>query len=134
MGRQIARWAALSVLVCGGVVALYGQWRSPLIWTFAVGLSALLLYALTAMRSDLADERFHPPAPGIDAVALRWIRITALATAIVAPLDGGRFHWSPALPDAVRVAALVGMFGAFLFCFRAMIVNRFFSVVIRIQD
>ena len=132
--KQLARWAVLTVVILGGILALYGQWTSPLIWAFAVGMSALLLYALTRMQPGLADERFHPPTPGIDAVALRWVRIIALATVIVAPLDGGRFHWSPPLPDAVRVAALVGMLGAFLFCFRAMIVNRFFSAVIRIQD
>jgi len=38
------------------------------------------------------------------------------------------------MPDAVRIAAIVGSLAAFLFCFRAMLTNRFFSSVIRIQD
>src|SRR5437867_9013288 len=99
------------------MLALSGQWTSPLMWTFVGGVSGLLLYALTAMPPGLASERFHPPTPGRDPVALRWIRIAAIATVIVAPLDGGRFHWSRPIPDAVRVAALIGMLGAFFLCF-----------------
>src|SRR5436190_14720398 len=118
----------------GAMLALSGQWESPLIWTFVIGMSLLFLYALTMMASDLASERFRPPAPGIDSTALRWIRLMALATVVVSPLDGGRFHWSPPLPGAIRVAALIGCFAAVFLCFRAMLVNRFFSVVIRIQD
>jgi protein-S-isoprenylcysteine O-methyltransferase Ste14 len=134
MAKGLARWALITIVFCGGVLALSGQWRSPLIWTFVTGVSLLFLYALTTIEPDLANERFHPPTPGLDPVALRWVRLTALATVVVSPLDGGRFHWSPAIPDAVRVAAMIGTLAAFLLCFRAMIANRFFSVVIRIQD
>jgi protein-S-isoprenylcysteine O-methyltransferase Ste14 len=134
MRASLTRWALFTMIYGGGILALSGQWRSPLIWSFVGGMSALVLYALTTIESDLANERFHPPAPGVDAVSLRWIRGVALATVVVSPLDGGRFHWSPPIPDAVRVAALIGSLAASLLCFRAMIVNRFFSVVIRIQD
>ena len=130
----LGRWATITVIFGGGMLALSGQWRSPLIWTFVAGVSALVLWALTTIDSDLASERFHPPTRGLDATALRWIRITALATVVVSPLDGGRFHWSPPIPDGVRLAALIGTLAAFQLCFRAMIVNRFFSSVIRIQD
>jgi protein-S-isoprenylcysteine O-methyltransferase Ste14 len=133
MGNKLARWAAVSLVFGGGMLALSGQWRSPMIWSFVIGMSLLLLYASTATASDLASERFRPPTPGIDATALRWIRLVALATVVVSPLDGGRFHWSPPFPDGLRIAALIACFSAVLFCFRAMIVNRFFSVVIRIQ-
>jgi len=126
-------WALFTVVYCVGMLVLSGQWRSPMLWTFMVGMSALVLYALVTIESDLASERFRPPTPGIDATALRWIRITALATVVVSPLDGGRLHWSPALPDTVRAAALIACFAAVFLCFRAMIVNRFFSAVIRIQ-
>ena len=134
MQKNLLRWALFTVIYCGGILALSGQWTSPLMWTFAASMSAMVLYALTSIESDLANERFHPPTPGLDAVALRWVRLTALATVIVSPLDGGRFHWSPPIPDAVRVAAMIGALAAFLLCFRAMIVNRFFAVVIRIQE
>lgn len=134
MLKKLGRWLLVTVVVCGGMLALSGQWDSPLIWTFMVGMSGITLYALTAMTSDLADERFHPPSPGLDRVALRWVRISALAAVVVAPLDGGRFHWSPPPPDSVRAAAMVGALLAFALCFRAMVVNRYFSSVIRIQS
>jgi protein-S-isoprenylcysteine O-methyltransferase Ste14 len=134
MAMKLRFWALFTVIYGGGMMALSGQYRSPLLWTFMAGMSALVLYALVTIESDLAKERFHPPTQGLDAVALLWIRILALATVIVSPLDGGRFHWSPPIPDAVRVAAMIGALGAVLLCFRSMIVNRFFSVVIRIQN
>jgi len=133
MRLKLVRWGLFTIIFCGGMLTLADGWRSPLLLAYAAGISALFFYALFAMTSDLANERFHPPEPGIDAVALRWVRLTALATVIVAPLDGGRFHWSPSIPEAVRVAALLGSLAAFLFCFRAMLTNRFFSVVVRIQ-
>jgi protein-S-isoprenylcysteine O-methyltransferase Ste14 len=132
--RRITRWLTFTVVFGGGVLALSGEWTSPLLWTFVLGVSALVLYAIFTMSPDLATERFHPPAKGIDAVALRLIRLSAFAAVIIAPLDSGRFHWSAAPPGSVRVAAIAGCLGAFLFCFHAMTVNRFFSVVIRIQD
>jgi protein-S-isoprenylcysteine O-methyltransferase Ste14 len=134
MKTKLGLWAAFTLIYGGGVLALSGQWRSPFMWTFVGGMSLLFLYALTAMTSDLASERFRPPDPGIDATALLWIRIAALATLVVSPLDGGRLHWSPPLPEGLRIAAMVACFSAVLFCFRAMLINRFFSVVIRIQD
>ncbi|OLC43182.1 MAG: hypothetical protein AUH43_21170 [Acidobacteria bacterium 13_1_40CM_65_14] len=133
MLKKITRWVLFTVVFCGGMLALSGDWASPLLWAYLVGVSAVFLYALLSLDPDLARERFHPPTPGADAAALRWVRITALATVIVTPLDR-RFHWSAPMPDAVRIAAIVGSLAAFLFCFRAMLTNRFFSSVIRIQD
>ena len=133
MTKKLTRWVLFTLIFCGGMLALADGWRSPLLLGYSAGMSALFFYALLAMTSDLTSERFHPPEPGIDAVALQWVRLTALAAVVVAPLDGGRFHWSPAIPDGVRVAAMIGSLVAFLICFRAMLTNRFFSAVIRIQ-
>lgn len=131
---KIKRWLVFTVVVCGGVLALSGEWKSPLLWTFVIGMSALFLYAMTAIGSDLAAERFHPPSPGLDRVALRWVRIIGLAAVVVSPLDGGRFHWSPPPSDLLRMAGIIGALAAFALCFRAMVVNRYFSSVIRIQS
>jgi protein-S-isoprenylcysteine O-methyltransferase Ste14 len=131
--QRLARWFAFTVIFGGGLLALSGEWTSPLLWTLGLGVSAVVLYAMCAIAPDLATERFRPPADGIDTVALLWIRITALATVIVSPLDSGRFHWSTPPPGSVRASAIAACLCAFFFCFRAMIENRFFSVVIRIQ-
>src|SRR2546422_11403089 len=133
MFKRITRWALFTVVFCGGMLALSGDWASPRLWAYLVGDSSVLLSALLSHDADQAIARFHPPTPGPHAAALRWVRITALATVIVTPLDR-RFRWSAPMPDAVRIAAIVGSLAAFLFCFRAMLTNRFFSSVIRIQN
>ena len=66
MTKALKRWALFTVIYCGGILALSGQWTSPLIWTFAICMSALVLYALSTIEPDLANERFHPPTPGLD--------------------------------------------------------------------
>jgi protein-S-isoprenylcysteine O-methyltransferase Ste14 len=134
MPTKLRRWLIFSVMVGGGMLALSGEWRSPIVWTFVVGTSLLALYAMTAAAPDLANERFRPPSRGHDRIALQWIRISALAAVVISPLDGGRFHWSPPFSDAVRFAGVLGTLVAFAFCFHAMVVNRYFSAVIRIQD
>src|SRR5688572_27185602 len=131
---KLRRWLVFNIVVGGGMMALSGQWTSPLMWTFVLGMAALTFYALTATESDLTNERFRPPAPGEDGRWLVWVRLSALAAVVVSPLDGGRFHWSTPLPDPVRFAALLGTLVAFGLCFHAMVVNRFFSAVIRIQE
>ena len=131
---RFIRWVLVSLFIGGGVMALAGQWTSPYLWGFALGFSAVFLYAtLFVLDDDLARERFRPPSGGADAVALRRIRLSALATFLLAPIDGGRLHWSPAIPDLVRTVALGLSVGAFFVVVRAMMTNRFFSPVIRIQ-
>src|SRR5262245_7100806 len=133
MPKKLARWVLFNLLFCGGLIALSGEWTSPLLWTYLAGVSAVFLYALTSIDEDLAKERFHPPQRSADATALHWIRATAIATLLATPLDR-RFHWSTPVPDALRIVGMIGSLVAFLFIFRAMLTNRFFSAVIRIQD
>ena len=127
------RWLLFNVVFCGGLLALSGEWTSPLLWTYLACVSAVFFYALMSIDEDLAKERFHPPKPSADAAALRWIRASAIATLIVMPLDR-RFQWSAPIPDALRIVGMAGSLVAFVFIFRAMLANRFFSAVIRIQD
>jgi protein-S-isoprenylcysteine O-methyltransferase Ste14 len=133
MLKKVRRSVVFNVVFCGGLLALSGEWTSPLLWTYLAGVSAVFFYALISLDPELAQERFHPPTHGADAPALRWIRATAIATLLITPLDR-RFHWSGPMPDALRIAAIAGSLVAFLFVFRAMLTNRFFSAVIRIQD
>jgi protein-S-isoprenylcysteine O-methyltransferase Ste14 len=130
---KLKRWVVLTVGFSGAVLALAGTVSDPLLWAFVAGVSALTFYGLAASAPDLGRERFAPPTRGLDPTALRWIRLTAAATLVAAPLDSGRLHWS-AVDPTVRAAALALCLAAFFFCFHAMTVNRFFSAVIRIQD
>ena len=133
MTKKLTRWALFNVVFCGGLLAISGEWTSGLLWTYLAGTSAVFGYALVSLDPDLANERFHPPTRGADAPALRWVRATAIAMLVVTPLDR-RFHWSATMPDALRIIGIVGSLVAILFVFRAMLTNRFFSAVIRIQD
>ena len=135
MLHRLARWGLASVTLGAGIMALAGDWRSPYLWAVALGVAGLGLWTtLSILDPELARERFHPPSPGVDAVALRWVRLSALATLILAPLDGGRLHWSPEVPPIVRIVAICGFLAGFWFTMRAMSANRFFSSVVRIQD
>ena len=131
----MVRWFLVSTVLGGAVMTLAGEWRSPYLWVFAIGISAIFLYAsLLVLDDDLAQERFRPPSSGADAVALRWIRLSALAAFLIAPLDGGRLHWGPAVPGIIRTFGLGLSLGGFWLVVDAMKTNRFFSPVIRIQD
>ena len=77
MLRKFTRWLLFTLVFCGGMAALSGEWTSPLLWTYLMGVSATFGYALLSLDPDLARERFRPPAPSADAPALRWIRVTA---------------------------------------------------------
>jgi protein-S-isoprenylcysteine O-methyltransferase Ste14 len=132
---RFLRWLLVSLVAAVAIMALAGQWRSPYLWGVAIAFSAVFLYATVAvLDDDLARERFQPPSSGADATALRWIRLSALAAVIVAPLDGGRLHWSGEVPGAVRLIGIAGFIVGFWLVVHAMSVNRYFSPVIRIQD
>lgn len=131
---RFIRWLLVSIVIGGGVMSLAGDWTSSYLWSFAIGFSAVFLYAtLFVLDDDLARERFKPPTDGADAIALRWIRISALATFVFAPIESGRLHWGAAVPHLLRTFALGASVGAFFVVVRAMMTNRFFSPVIRIQ-
>src|SRR5215470_6376474 len=107
MLKKITRWALFTLVFGGGTLVLSGEWDSRLLWTYLIGVSAVFLYALVSLDADLARERFHPPAPSADAGALRWIRVAAIGTLLVTPLDR-RFHWSAPIPDALRIIGMAG--------------------------
>src|SRR5262245_43995033 len=112
-------------------MGLSGEWTSPYLWDFTLGISAVCLYAsLFALDEGLARERFRPPSEGTDAVALRWIRSSALTLLVLAPLDSGRLHLSAPVPNLVRLFAIGMSTGSFFVVVRAMMTNRFFSPVI----
>jgi protein-S-isoprenylcysteine O-methyltransferase Ste14 len=131
---RFLRWLLVSIVIGGTVMALAGQWTSPFLWGLAVGVSAVFLYATVfVLDDDLARERFRPPSSGADAVALRWIRFSALAALVFAPLDSGRLHWSAEVPAAIRIIGIGGFVVGFWLVVHAMGANRYFSPVIRIQ-
>ena len=53
---------------------------------------------------------------------------------VVAALDYGRFHWSPAIPLPVKLIALLAVALGLAFAAWAMIVNKFFTKFVAIQS
>jgi protein-S-isoprenylcysteine O-methyltransferase Ste14 len=132
MTRRFFRVALALTGIAGGWAALAGRWPDAWLLSYVAVAAATVSYAMIVMDDDLARERFRPPERGADALSLRYVRLLALAHMVAAALDT-RWHIAPPVPASVRVVALVVMGLAFLFVFRAMRDNRFFSAVVRIQ-
>ena len=131
-GKRLAKWLAASTIAAVLLFGLSGRWLDPWLWAYIAVVSAAGLYAALRLSDDLARERFRPPEPGADRRALKAIRVIALSHVIVAALDTGRWHLT-AVPEPLRLVGLVGFALAFSLVLRAMMVNRFFSAVVRIQ-
>ena len=129
---RIIRWAAVSGGLGLVIFGLSGRWGDPWLWAYVMVFAAVGLYPALLLDDDLARERFHPPDAGADPVPLRVIRLVALGHVIVGALDTGRWHLTH-VPDALRLIGLAGMAVMLPLIFRAMMVNRFFSAVVRIQ-
>lgn len=130
---RLFRWAASTLVLGAGVFALAGTWRDPMLWAYTGVVSAVALVAVFSIDDDLARERFRPPTPGADRLALRAVRMAALAHVVVGALDTGRFHWTDSVPQGLRVLGLVGIAVSFGLVVHAMRANRYFSSVVRVQ-
>lgn len=130
---RLWRWAAVNALFAGGFVLITGRTDLPWMWAYLTVWAGILTYAFFVLDPDLRRERFKPGGPSADPIALSFMRLSALATMIIALLDVGRFHWSDGVPRGWHIVGL-GLFalGAWL-PMRSMSVNRFFSPVVRVQ-
>jgi len=128
---RLVRWLLACLVIGAGLFALAGRWQNPWLWAYIVIFAASGLYAAVSLTDDLARERFHPPKPGADRLALGAIRLIALAHLVIGALD---VRWGIShVPDAFRLVSLAGMAFSFGLVFRAMMTNQFFSTVVRIQ-
>lgn len=139
-----AFWARLTaVYVLHGCVLMlcgddWGWWQA---WVYA------LLFASAGIGMRLWAERRHPGLMAERAQLLRapgvksWDRLLAplmglslgLPLFVVAGLDH-RFEWSPHFPTWLNILGLVLASGGYGFAGWALLENRFFSAVVRIQS
>jgi protein-S-isoprenylcysteine O-methyltransferase Ste14 len=133
MPKWAKRWMLGSGIVTSVVLGLAGTLRDPWLWGYVAVCAATTFYAMAGMDEDLARERFHPPTPGADAIALNFVRVVAVAHLVVGVLDSSRWHLTPAVPMPLRGLALAGMAAAMTMFYRAMHENHFFSAVVRVQ-
>ena len=130
---KLGRWALFSLLAAAIPMAIAGEIASAHLWALAAGCSAVALYAVHVVSPELARERYHPPSPGLDGRALRWVRPLVFATVVFALLDSGRWHLSAPMAAGWRSGGLVLFLSGLALFVYPMSVNRFFSSVVRIQ-
>jgi protein-S-isoprenylcysteine O-methyltransferase Ste14 len=130
---RLWRWIAVNAAFVGAFVLITGRRDLPWMWAYLVIWAGILTYAFFVLDPDLRRERFRPGGPSADPVALAFMRLSALATMMVALLDVGRFHWSDDVPVTLHIVGLV-LFGVGAWLpMRSMSANRFFSPVVRVQ-
>ncbi len=132
--KLVIRLLLMVALIAAVVFGCAGRLDLPFVWAWWVISAASMLVVVLRMDPGLMEERRRPGAGGLDrglriAVAPFW-----LGHLVVAGLDVGRFHWSPAMPVVLQVVGLIVLAGACLLSARAALVNRFYSPVVRIQD
>lgn len=136
--RVYGQWIVVTVMVAVVLFASAGRVDVPMFWAYLVVHSgAQLAMTLVVFRRnrDLLEERQRPGegAKAWDRVVLRFYFLFTLALFVAAGLDVGRFHWSDTVPLWGQVTALVGFALSFAFSIWAMVVNNYYSRVVRIQ-
>jgi protein-S-isoprenylcysteine O-methyltransferase Ste14 len=137
--RVYGQWVVTTLLLA--VVMFVSAWRVdlPMFWVYLLFHSgAQLAMALLVLGNnrDLLDERQKPGenAKKWDRSLLRvYVALTVLLFA-VAGLDVGRLHWSDKVPLWGQIVSLGGFILSFAISIWAMMVNNFFSRVVRIQQ
>jgi len=128
----IVQSAGLPILIALILFGAAGRADLPLYWIYVAIIAALSVGGLFLIGEDLARERLRPggkPPPW----SLHLAFLLCLVHWAIAGLDRGRFHWSDAVPLALRLAALIVFALGLALTMWAMHVNRFFSSAIRIQ-
>jgi protein-S-isoprenylcysteine O-methyltransferase Ste14 len=130
---MILRVLIVESLLAATLFASAGRIDLPWFWAVLAVHSALLTVGMSSIDPALRRERLKPGPGGED----RYLRLIALpfllAHLIVAGLDVGRFHWSRPMPTGLQALALVGYTAGMALSVCAMLNNRFFSPVVRIQ-
>jgi len=129
--RGVAYLGVLAALLFGPA----GRWDLPFFWAY-IGVNVLLgLFGSGKVDPGLAQERWHPAKRNREF----WLMVVVggplyVGHLIVAGLDAGRLHWSNGFSVPIQLAATVVFAGGWGLVTWAVIVNRFFSPVMRIQE
>jgi len=132
----ISAYLRATVLLIAAAAALFGSAGSltiPTLWVYWAILAVVFVAAFAMLDRGLLQERMRPggrPTP----LGLRLLNIVLFAHWIIAGLDRGRLHWTDSVPLWLQALGLFIIVAGYALAFWAMIVNRFFSSVVRIQS
>jgi len=110
-----------------------GRLDLPWFWALLAVHTTLQTISMGFADPDLFRERLHPGPGNRDRYSPKIGAVLIVLHLIIAGLDAGRFHWSPDIPSPVRAAALFVFALSMGLSVWAILVNRFFSSVVRIQ-
>jgi len=133
MPRLLARWIMVTASIAALLFVSAGTVRITSIRNYLVAFSLLLLVTMLAVNPCLAQERGNPGEPGTDSSRVA-TGLLFLLTLAVASFSVGHLPPRYNAPLSIRDFAL----GLFILSSSlqtwAMIVNPFFSPVVRIQS
>jgi protein-S-isoprenylcysteine O-methyltransferase Ste14 len=132
--RIIVRWALISCSLSALLFVAAGTTQILSLKAYVVVFSAVLLITMLAVDPQLAHERVHP---NVDLSSSHLRSATGclwLLTLILAGFSVGRMPTHFAVPMPIRWFALVAFVISSSLQVWAMIVNPFFSPLIRIQS
>jgi protein-S-isoprenylcysteine O-methyltransferase Ste14 len=118
--------AAVALFVAAGTVAIAS------FWAYLAILAVVMIVSFTTLDPDLLRERMRPGGRK-SPLSLTIFSLVLFVHWIVAGLDRGRFHWSDDVPGWLQGVCLLTVAAGYALSLWAMLVNRFFSSVIRIQ-
>src|SRR5690242_21012954 len=132
----VSAYLRATILLIAAGAALFGSAGSlalPTFWVYWVILVAVFVAAFALLDRGLLQERMRPggkPAP----LGLRLLNVVLLVHWIIAGLDRGHLHWTDNVPPWLQGFALIIFAAGYGLALWAMLVNRFFSSVVRIQS
>jgi protein-S-isoprenylcysteine O-methyltransferase Ste14 len=126
---------AIALLICAAAAlfASAGGFAITAFWIYLAILAAVFVAAFAMLDRGLLQERMRPggrPTP----LGLRLLNVVLLVHWVIAGLDRGRLHWSDTIPPWLQALGLSLLALGYGLVFWAMLVNRFFSSVVRIQS
>jgi len=131
--RALSRWAVLTTLLAAVLFIAAGSTEIPSLRDYVAVLSALMLFTMVAVDPELVRERVHPEGRDIDPGSRTASGFLFLVTVAFAALDVGRLHQSDSVPPSWQLSSIVVFAAALILQAAAMIVNPFFSPVLRVQ-
>ena len=131
--RLLLRWGLITTSLSGLLFLAAGTSHIASLRAYLALFSAWLLVTMLAVDPRLARERAHPRNTGIDDGLRFATGFLFLLTLTVAALSVGRLHIGLNVPTRLRGGSLVVFALSGSLQTWAMIVNPFFSPVVRLQ-
>lgn len=138
--RTVLGFAVYVLLVPATLMVASGDPGWSMGWLYsALGVGAIVISRLIVLRTSPATlherARFveaEDVPPGDRAIVLIIAILGPWIVALIAGLDH-RFDWPPPVPGVLQIAAAVALTLGYGLAVWAMVVNEFFSAVVRIQ-